>query len=125
MSVSKAEHDELCCVYASLLLADENLEITADKINKIVGASGNQVDGYYPEFFARYFSNVNLNTLLTSIGSAGVPAAGQTAAATSAPAKEDKAKGGKDDKKAAPAKVEKKEEPPAEEDAGGFGDLFG
>lgn len=126
MSVSKAEHDELCCVYASLLLADENLEITADKINKIVAVSGNQVDGYYPEFFERFFKNTNLNTLLTSIGSAGVPAAGQTAAAaSSAPAKEDpKAKGGKDDKKA-PPKQEKKEEPPAEEDAGGFGDLFG
>jgi large subunit ribosomal protein LP1 len=122
MSVSKAEHDELCCVYASLLLADENLEITADKINKIVAVSGNQVDGYYPDFFERFFKNTNLNTLLTSIGSAGVPAAG--AAAASAPAKEDKAKAGKDDKKA-PAKVEKKEEPPAEEDAGGFGDLFG
>ena len=35
MSISKAEHDELCCVYAGLLLFDDGSEITADKINKI------------------------------------------------------------------------------------------
>ena len=130
MSVSKAEHDELCCVYAGLLLADENLEISADKLNKIIAVSGNQVDGYYPDFFERFFKNNNLNTLLTSIGSAGVGSSGPVAAvAASAPAKEDPkaaAKGGKDDKKGAKKEeVKKVEEPPAEEDAGGFGDLFG
>ena len=115
MSISKAEHDELCCVYAGLLLADENLEITADKLNKIIAVSGNQVDGYYPEFFERFFKNVNLNTMLTTIGSAGVAAAATTTApAKEAPKKEEK-------KKPEP----KKEEAPAEEDAGGFGDLFG
>ena len=36
MSISKAEHDELCCVYAGLLLFDEGIEITAEKINKII-----------------------------------------------------------------------------------------
>ena len=125
MSLAKAEHDELCCVYAALLLADENLEITADKINKIVAVSGNQVDGYYPDFFERYLKTVNINTLLTSIGSAGVPSAGPVAAvAVDAKADVKGAKGGKEEKKA-PKKEEKKEEPPAEEDAGGFGDLFG
>jgi large subunit ribosomal protein LP1 len=127
MSIPKAEHDELCCVYAGLLLADENLEITADKLNKIIAVSGNQVDGYYPEFFERFFKNVNLNTLLTSIGSAGAGAS-TGAVAVTAPAKEDPkaaAKGGKEDKKGAKKEEPKKEEAPAEEDAGGFGDLFG
>ena len=52
MSISKAEHDELVCVYAGLLLWDDKVEITADKLNKVIAASGNQVDAYYPEFFA-------------------------------------------------------------------------
>jgi len=129
MSLTKAEHDELCCVYSALLLADENLEITAEKINKIVAVSGNQVDGYYPEFFERFLKTVNINTLLSSVG-AGASTAGPVAgAAAVAEKKDDKAaaaKGGKDDKKAAPKKEEKKPEPVAEEeDAGGFGDLFG
>ena len=48
MSVSQAEHDELCCVYAGLLLFDDKIDITADKINKIIEASGNKVEAYYP-----------------------------------------------------------------------------
>ena len=80
MSLSKAEHDELCCVYAALLLHDDNVEITADKLNKVITASGNSVEGYYPEFFEKYFQSVNLKTLLESVSSAPVGVA-----ATSAP----------------------------------------
>ncbi len=115
MSLSKAEHDELACVYAALLLHDDNVEITADKLNKVITASGNTVESYYPEFFEKYFQGVNLKTLLESISSA--PAA--TVAAPVEEKKDDK----KDDKKGA---AKKKEEPKEEEeDAGGFGDLFG
>jgi large subunit ribosomal protein LP1 len=98
MSVSKAEHDELCCVYAALLLADENLEITAEKINKIVAVSGNQVDGYYPEFFERFLKTVNINTLLSSVG-AGAPATGGAVAAKVEDKKDDNKDDKKDDKK--------------------------
>jgi large subunit ribosomal protein LP1 len=116
--MNKAEHDELCCVYAALLLFDDKVDITADKLNKVIQASGNTVEGYYPEFFAKYLSSVDLNSLISSVGAG--PAAGPVAAAT-APA--DK----KDDKKAPAKKEEKKKEPEPEpeEDAGGFGDLFG
>lgn len=80
MSISKAEHDELCCVYASLLLFDDKVEITADKLNKVITASGNTVEAYYPEFFAKYLSSVDLNTFLNNVGSAA-PAAAPAAAA--------------------------------------------
>lgn len=117
MSIGKAEHDELCCVYAALLLHDDNVEITSDKLNKIITASGNTVDAYYPEFFGKYFASADLKSMLNNVGSG--PAVG--AAASSAPAEDKTAK--KDDKKAAPKKEEKKVE--EEEEAGGFGDLFG
>ena len=80
MSISKAEHDELCCVYASLMLFDDKVEITADKLNKVITASGNTVEAYYPEFFAKYLSSVDLNTFLNNVGSAA-PAAAAPAAA--------------------------------------------
>jgi large subunit ribosomal protein LP1 len=83
MSISKAEHDELCCVYAALLLHDDNVEITTDKLNKVISASGNTVESYYPEFFEKYFKSVNLKTLLESVSSAP---AGGAVAATAAPA---------------------------------------
>ena len=107
--VSKAEHDEMCCVYAALMLFDDGVEVTADKLNKVITASGNTVEGYYPEFFAKYLSSVDLNTFLNNVGSAA-PAG--PAAAAAAPAKAEK-------------KKEKAPEPEPEEDAGGFGDLFG
>ena len=115
--VSKAEHDELACVYAGLLLHDEKSEITADKLNKVISASGNSVEAYYPEFFAKYFASVDLDKLLQNVGSA--PAAAAPAATAAAPAeakKEDK----KNDKK--PAK--KKDPEPEEDDDVGFGGLF-
>ena len=99
MSISKAEHDELCCVYAGLLLFDDGMDITADKIEKIIKASGNEVDGYYPEFFAKYLSKADIKSMLTV-----APAAG----AGGAPHEEEHHEDKKDDKKGG-KKMTKKE----------------
>ena len=121
MSISKAEHDELCCVYAGLLLFDDKIEITGDKLNKVIAASGNTVESYYPEFFAKFLKSVDIDKLLQNVGSAPATSAPTT---TEAPAdkkddKKDDKKGGDkkgDDKKGAPKKDEKKKEPEPEED---------
>jgi large subunit ribosomal protein LP1 len=111
--VSKQEHDELCCVYAGLLLFDEGLEITAEKLSKVIAASGNSVEGYYTEFFGKYLASVDLKSLISNAGAGAAPAQATQAAQPVAEKKEDK-------------KKEKKEEKPVEEEeAGGFGDLFG
>ena len=116
MSISKAEHDELCCVYAGLLLHDDKLEINCDKINQVIKSSGNTVEGYYPEFFAKYFQSVDLTAMLQNIGSAPT---GKAVAAANEVSKEEK----KDDKKG--KKPEKKKEPePEPEEEEGFGGLF-
>ena len=114
--MNKAEHDELCCVYAALLLFDDKVDITADKLTKVIQASGNQVEGYYPEFFAKYLSSVDLNSIISSVGAGPAVA---SAAVEAVVQKDDKPKA-KETKK-----EEKKPEPEPEEDAGGFGDLFG
>ena len=127
MSISKAEHDELCCVYAGLLLYDDGIEITADKIEKIIKASGNEVDGYYPEFFAKYLAKADIKSMLTvtPAAGAGAPAQGEEHHEEK---KDDKKGGKKDDKKGGKKEKEKKEEKPKqeeEEDDIGFGDIFG
>ena len=98
MSISKAEHDELCCVYAGLLLFDEGQDITADKIQKIIKASGNEVDDYYPEFFAKYLAKADIKSMLSVTPAAGA-AAGPAHAEEHHEEKEDKKGGKKDDKK--------------------------
>ena len=126
MSISKAEHDELCCVYAGLLLFDEGMEITADKIQKIIKASGNAVDDYYPEFFAKYLAKADIKSMLTV-----APAAGGAAPAKEEHHEDDKKGGKKDDKKGGKKedkKKEKEKEKPKEEeedDMEGLGDIFG
>ena len=124
MSISKAEHDELCCVYAGLLLHDEGIEITADKIQKIIKASGNTVDDYYPEFFAKYLAKADIKSMLNV-----TPAAGPAPAGGEEHHEEEKKGGKKDDKKGGKKEEKKKEkEKPKEEDEdedAGLGDIFG
>ena len=124
MSISKAEHDELCCVYAGLLLYDDGMEITADKIEKIIKASGNEVDGYYPEFFAKYLSKADIKSMLTVAPSAG---AGAPAGEEHHEDKKDDKKGGKKDDKKGKKEEKNKEEKKVEEEEEdvGLGDIFG
>ena len=113
MSISKAEHDELCCVYAGLLLFDDGIEITADKLQKVIKASGNEVDGYYPEFFAKYLSKVDIKSMLSVTPAAGAAPAEEHHEEKKDDKKEDKKGGKKDDKKGKEKK--KEEEKPKEE----------
>ena len=122
MSLSKAEHDELCCVYAGLLLFDDKSEITADKLNKVISASGNTVESYYPEFFAKYFKSVDLDKLLQNVGSGPAPTTSSSAPTTTGGDKKDEKKDEKKDdkkggdKKGADKKDDKKKKEPEPED---------
>ena len=107
-ALSKSQHDELACTYASLLLHDGELEITEEKLNKVITASGNSVEGYWPGLFAKALKGKNIAELLSNAGASS--AAPVAAAAVGAPAEE---------KKPEP----KKEEEP--EDDVDMGDLFG
>ena len=120
MSMSQSEKSELACVYAGLLLFDDKIEITADKINKILKASGNdKVDSYYPEFFASYFKTADINSLLSA---SPAPASAAPAEDKKEDKKDDK-KGGKDKKDDKKKKEEKKKVEEEEEE--GMFDMFG
>jgi large subunit ribosomal protein LP1 len=105
-------NDELACVYASLILADDKVAITADKLQKLTSAAGLTVESYWFDLFANALGSKDINDLLLSASSApaaAAPAAAAPAAGGAAPAKE----------AAAPAKEE-----PAEEEAAMAFDLF-
>ncbi|KAJ2809444.1 60S acidic ribosomal protein P1 [Coemansia guatemalensis] len=101
---------EKAIVYATLILADDNVDITADKLQAITKAAGVQVEPIYFNLFAKAFAGRDVNELLLNVGSAAAaaPAAGAAAAGGAA---------------AAPAEEKKKEEAEEEEsdDDMGFG----
>ncbi|CAM8989244.1 unnamed protein product [Rhodiola kirilowii] len=101
MSVS-----ELACTYACLVLHDDGIAITAEKIATIVKAANVTVESYWPSLFAKLVEKKNIEDLIVNVGSGGGGAAVAVAASGgAAPAAA-----------AAPAAEEKKEEPKEESD---------
>ncbi|KAI1303020.1 60S acidic ribosomal protein P1 [Halotydeus destructor] len=108
-----ASKDELACVYAALILQDDEIAITAEKLQTILKSANVDVESYWPGLFAKSLEGVNIKELISNVGS-GVGAA--PAAAAAAPAA-----GGAAPAAAAPKKEEKKEEEEEEDDDMGFG----
>merc|ERR1711966_144045 len=65
------DNNALACTYAALILHDEGLEITADKINKLTEAAEVEVEGFWPGLFAKTLGKQDVNKLLTTIASSG------------------------------------------------------
>ncbi|PNT04089.1 hypothetical protein POPTR_014G105400v4 [Populus trichocarpa] len=87
---------ELACTYAALILFDENISITAEKIATLVKAANVQIESYWPGLFAKLAEKRNIEDLIMNVGSGGgaavavaAPAGGATAPAD-APAAEEK-----------------------------------
>ncbi|KAL6541460.1 hypothetical protein OROGR_010946 [Orobanche gracilis] len=106
---------ELACTYASLILHDDGISVTAEKIATIVKSANLTVESYWPSLFAKLCEKRNIEDLVMNVGSGGgaavavaAPAGGISAGSSAAAA-------------AAAAVEEKKEEPKEEsEDDLGF-----
>ena len=93
---------ELACVYSALILHDDDVPITADKITALCKAAKVDIEPIWPSLFAKCLGDKDVGSLINAIGAA--PAAGAAAPAAAA-----------DD--AAPAEEEKEPEPESEEES--------
>ena len=105
------EKDRLVCTYAALLLHDGELEISVsnsfrssvwrfwpshalqeEKLSKVIKASGNTVEGYWPGLFAKALKGQDITALLANVGTGGGsgPAADADAGAGAAAVEEEK-----------------------------------
>merc|ERR1712063_94176 len=97
--ISEKMSAELACTYAALILNDDDVEITGDKITAILKAANVEFEPFWPSLFAGALKDVDVRSLITNIGSGvgsgpaagGAAAAGGDAAAADAPAEEAKA----------------------------------
>ncbi|KAG5019268.1 hypothetical protein JHK87_015123 [Glycine soja] len=85
------------CILATLILHDEEIPVTAEKINALLKASNVSAESYWPSLFAKLAQNKNIEDLILNAGGGGgaaaavaAPAAGGVAAAAAAPAAEEK-----------------------------------
>ncbi|BCR97727.1 ribosomal protein P1 [Aspergillus luchuensis] len=101
---------ELACSYAALILADDGVEVTADKLQTLLSAAKVQeVEPIWTSIFAKALEGKDIKELLTNVGSAGPAAPAAAAGGAAAPAE-------------AAAAEEKKEEEKEESDEDmGFG----
>ncbi|KAF9653635.1 ribosomal protein 60S [Thelephora ganbajun] len=89
---------ELAATYAALILADEGIEITADKIVALTQAAGIEVEPIWATLLTKALEGKNVKELLANVGSGGggpapaVAAGGATGAAPGAAAEEEEKK---------------------------------
>ncbi|KAG8215881.1 60S acidic ribosomal protein P1 [Butyriboletus roseoflavus] len=106
---------ELAVTYAALILADDGIEITADKIVALTTAADVQVDSIWASLLAKALEGKNVKDLLSNVGAGGgAPAVGApVAGGGGAPAAAAAAEEAKEE--------EKKEEKEESDDDMGFG----
>ncbi|CAJ2502812.1 Uu.00g102060.m01.CDS01 [Anthostomella pinea] len=104
---------ELASSYAALILADDGVEITADKLQSLIKAANvTDVEPIWTSLFAKALEGKDVKDMLANVGSGG------GAAAAGGPSAGGAAAAGGADEPAAEEKVEEKEE---SDDDMGFG----
>ena len=59
---------ELATGYAALILADEGLEITSDKLSTLTKAAGVEVESIWTQLFAKALDGKNVKEMLLNVG---------------------------------------------------------
>ncbi|XP_004673819.1 PREDICTED: 60S acidic ribosomal protein P1-like isoform X1 [Condylura cristata] len=109
---------ELACTYSALILHDDEVTVTEDKVNVLIkAAAGINVEPFWPGLFAKALATVNPGSLICHVVAGGpapaagaAPAGGPAPSTATVPAEEEKVEA-------------KKEESEAYDDDRGF-DLF-
>ncbi|KAF5865585.1 hypothetical protein ETB97_003002 [Aspergillus alliaceus] len=84
---------ELACSYAALILADDGVDVTADKLQTLLTAAKVQdVEPIWTSIFAKALEGKDIKDLLTNVGSAGAAAPAAAAAGGAAEEKKEEEK---------------------------------
>ncbi|CAE6075607.1 unnamed protein product [Arabidopsis arenosa] len=62
---------ELACTYAALVLHNDGIAVTAEKISTLVKTANLNIESYWPSLFAKLFQNKNMDDLIMNAGACG------------------------------------------------------
>merc|ERR1712195_155189 len=94
VEVSALEENEksaLVCTYAALLPHASGLDIDAEKLQKVIKATGNKTSAVWSKMFAKSLANCDIKDMLANVGMGGGAAAPASAAAAAPAKKEEEA----------------------------------
>ncbi|CAG8486706.1 1717_t:CDS:2 [Ambispora gerdemannii] len=66
--MAEGSTNERAIVYATLILADDGVDITAEKLQTLTKAAGVDVEPVWASLFAKALEGKNINDLLFNIG---------------------------------------------------------
>ena len=99
---------ELACTYAALILHDDGIPVTEEKIAALVKAAGVSIEPYWPNIFAKLLSKTSVEDLIMNAGSSGAARAAAAAPAAGGGGGGDA--GGAAEKEAEPEEEEEEED---------------
>ena len=79
MAFADNDTAELACTYAALILHDDNVAITQEKLSSVLDAANVKVQPFWTSLYARVLADKNLDDLITNVGGGAAPAGGAAA----------------------------------------------
>ncbi|XP_038674960.1 60S acidic ribosomal protein P1-like [Scyliorhinus canicula] len=90
-SSSLASTSELACIYSALILRDDEVTVTKDKLNALIKTAGVTIEPFWTGLFAKTLANIDVNSLICNVGAgSSAPAAAAVVSNTGSVAAEKK-----------------------------------
>ncbi|XP_038648944.1 60S acidic ribosomal protein P1-like [Scyliorhinus canicula] len=80
-----ASTSELAFIYNALILHNDEVTVTEDKLNALIKTAGVTIEPFWPSLFAKSLANIDVNSLICKVGASHRAPAAAAAVSTTAP----------------------------------------